>query len=57
MDELNYNINRFNRVLDDKQYKLSLFTFPRIDEIRKYLQEQKKYLDESKSEMVDFFLL
>lgn len=41
IDELNFNLNRFNRVLDDKQ----------IDEVKKYLQDQKKYLDESKSEM------
>ncbi|CAK59020.1 unnamed protein product (macronuclear) [Paramecium tetraurelia] len=41
IDELNFNLNRFNRVLDDKQ----------IDDVKKYLQDQKKYLDESKNEM------
>ncbi|CAD8096266.1 unnamed protein product [Paramecium sonneborni] len=41
IDELNFNLNRFNRVIDDKQ----------IDDVKKYLQDQKKYLDESKSEM------
>lgn len=53
LDELNYNINRFNRVLDDKQY---LFNFMfRIEDVRRYLQEQKVYLDDSKNEMVNPF--
>lgn len=29
LDELNYNINRFQRVMDDKQ----------IEDVRRYLQE------------------
>ncbi|CAD8095959.1 unnamed protein product [Paramecium sonneborni] len=41
IDELNFNLNRFNKVLDDKQ----------IEEVKKYLQDQKKNLDESKNEI------